>query len=45
VLKALSELRWIIRDFQLVHSARSAGDSIYTVVDSWPLLDNAGRGS
>jgi 2'-5' RNA ligase len=45
VLKAMSELPWTIRDFQLVRSARSAEGSVYTVVDSWPLLDNAGRGS
>ena len=40
VLKAMSALSWIVRDFQLVRSARSAEGSVYTVVDSWPLLDN-----
>jgi RNA 2',3'-cyclic 3'-phosphodiesterase len=43
VLKPMSKFFWTVRDFQLVRSARSAEGSIYTVVDSWPVLDNAGR--
>lgn len=43
VLKAMSQFSWTVRDFQLARSARSAEGSVYTVVDSWPLLDNAGR--
>ena len=39
VLKAMSPFAWTVRDFQLVRSARSAEGSVYTVVDSWPLLD------
>jgi 2'-5' RNA ligase len=41
--KAMSRLTLTIRDFALVRSAKSAQGSVYTVVDSWPLLDNAGR--
>jgi 2'-5' RNA ligase len=41
VLKPMSKFSWTVRDFQLVRSARSAEGSSYTVVDSWPLLDNA----
>jgi RNA 2',3'-cyclic 3'-phosphodiesterase len=43
VLKAMSKFSWMVRDFQLARSARSAEGSVYTVVDSWPLLDNAAR--
>ena len=43
VLKPMSKFSWTAQDLQLVRSARSAEGSIYTVVDSWPLLDNAGR--
>jgi RNA 2',3'-cyclic 3'-phosphodiesterase len=41
VLKAMSKFSWTVRQFQLLRSARSAEGSVYTVVDSWPLLDNA----
>jgi RNA 2',3'-cyclic 3'-phosphodiesterase len=44
VLKAMSRFSLTVRDFALVRSARSAEGSVYTVVDSWPLLDNAVRG-
>ena len=44
VVKAMSRLSLAVRDFELVHSGRSAEGSVYTVVDSWPLLDNARRG-
>jgi RNA 2',3'-cyclic 3'-phosphodiesterase len=43
VPKPMSKFSWTVRDLQLVRSARSAEGSIYTVVDSWPLLDNAAR--
>jgi hypothetical protein len=33
-----------VRAFHLVHSARSVEGSVYTVVDTWPLLDTAPRG-
>jgi 2'-5' RNA ligase len=39
VLKAMSGVSWSIDTFELVHSSRSAEGSVYTVVDSWPLLD------
>lgn len=42
VLEAMSELSWTVGDFKLVRSTRSAEGSIYTVVDSWSLLDNNG---
>lgn len=41
VLQALSKFCWPVRSFQLVRSAQSAAGSVYTVVDSWPLLDSA----
>ena len=44
VVKPMSRFSLAVHDFQLVRSARSAEGSVYTVVDSWPLLDNAGRG-
>jgi 2'-5' RNA ligase len=40
VLKAMSTFPWTVRDFQLARSVRSVEGSVYTVVDSWPLLDN-----
>ena len=43
VLKAMSEISWNVSTFQLVHSSRSAEGSVYTVVDSWPLLDKDAR--
>jgi 2'-5' RNA ligase len=39
VLQALSEIAWTAGAFQLARSDRSHGGAIYTVVDSWPLLD------
>jgi 2'-5' RNA ligase len=39
VLPALSEVDWTMRELALVASARGDPGSIYTVVDSWPLLD------
>jgi RNA 2',3'-cyclic 3'-phosphodiesterase len=45
VLKSMSGFSWVSSDLQLVHSARSAEGSTYTVVDSWPLLDSARHGA
>jgi RNA 2',3'-cyclic 3'-phosphodiesterase len=45
VLKAMSGVSWRVNTFQLVHSSRSAEGSVYTVVDSWPLLDKGARAS
>jgi RNA 2',3'-cyclic 3'-phosphodiesterase len=39
VLKAMSEFSWRVHSFQLVRSSRSSDGSVYTVVDTWPLLD------
>jgi RNA 2',3'-cyclic 3'-phosphodiesterase len=39
VLKAMSEFSWSVRSFRLVRSSRSAEGSVYTVVDTWSLLD------
>jgi len=43
VFQAMSEFVWTVSDFQLVRSVRSASGSVYTVLDSWPLLDKASR--
>ena len=43
VLPAMSQLCWSVRAVHLVHSARSTQASVYTVVDTWPLLDNEPR--
>jgi 2'-5' RNA ligase len=42
VLPALSEVVWTIRDLALMASARGPRGSIYTVVDSWSVLDTRG---
>jgi 2'-5' RNA ligase len=39
VLQAMSPFDWEARSFSLVRSDTSAARSIYTVVDTWPLLD------
>jgi len=39
VLQAMSPFDWSVRSFSLVRSDRGAAHSIYTVVDTWPLLD------
>jgi RNA 2',3'-cyclic 3'-phosphodiesterase len=41
VLPAMSEIGWTARAFQLARSVGSPEGAIYTVVDSWPLLDKA----
>jgi 2'-5' RNA ligase len=39
VLQAMSEITWTAHAFQLARSDRSRAGAVYTVVDSWPLLD------
>jgi 2'-5' RNA ligase len=39
VLQAMSALCWSARSFSLVRSDTSGAHSAYTVVDTWPLLD------
>jgi RNA 2',3'-cyclic 3'-phosphodiesterase len=39
VLQAMSPLHWSARSFSLLRSDTSGAHSIYTVVDTWPLLD------
>jgi RNA 2',3'-cyclic 3'-phosphodiesterase len=41
VLQAMSEFAWTVRAFQLVRSVASSAGSVYTVLDTWPLLDAA----
>jgi RNA 2',3'-cyclic 3'-phosphodiesterase len=41
VLPAMSPFAWNARSFSLVRSDASAAHSIYTVVDTWPLLDES----
>jgi RNA 2',3'-cyclic 3'-phosphodiesterase len=38
VLQALSPIQWNVRSFSLVSSDTRGAHSIYTVVDTWPLL-------
>jgi RNA 2',3'-cyclic 3'-phosphodiesterase len=39
VLQAMSPVRWSARSFSLVSSDTSGKHSVYTVVDTWSLLD------
>ena len=39
VLQAMSEIAWTAHSFQLARSDRSRAGAVYTVVDSWSLLD------
>jgi len=39
VLPAMSPFSWRTRSFSLVHSPTRGAGSVYTVVDTWPLLD------
>jgi 2'-5' RNA ligase len=39
VLQVMSPFDWNARSFSLVRSDTGAAHSIYTVVDTWPLLD------
>ena len=43
VLPELSEFSCTLRAFSLVSSVTAPSGSVYTVVDSWPLLDSAVR--
>jgi 2'-5' RNA ligase len=39
VLQAMSPIEWSVRAFSLVNSDTRGSHAVYTVVDSWPLLD------
>jgi RNA 2',3'-cyclic 3'-phosphodiesterase len=39
VLTAMSPVTWVSHSFCLMSSRTDGDDSVYTVVDSWPLLD------
>jgi 2'-5' RNA ligase len=39
VLQAMSAVVWKMQSFSLLHSNSGAPQPIYTVVDTWPLLD------
>jgi RNA 2',3'-cyclic 3'-phosphodiesterase len=39
VLKAMSPIAWVSESFCLMSSKIGGNESVYTVVDSWPLLD------
>jgi 2'-5' RNA ligase len=41
VLQAMSPFDWSARSFSLVRSDTSGTRSVYTVVDTWPLLDES----
>jgi 2'-5' RNA ligase len=41
VLQAMSPFDWSARSFSLVSSDTSGAHSVYTVVDTWPLLYEA----
>jgi 2'-5' RNA ligase len=43
VLQAMSPLLWCARSFSLVRSETSGAHSVYTVVDTWPLLDEMAK--
>ena len=43
VLPELSEFSCTLRAFSLVSSVTASTGSVYTVVDTWPLLDTAAR--
>jgi 2'-5' RNA ligase len=43
VPQAMSPLTWSARSFSLVRSARDGARSVYTVVDTWPLLDETAK--
>jgi len=39
VLQAMSSVLWVSQSFSLMRSDTGGSESVYTVVDSWPLLD------
>jgi 2'-5' RNA ligase len=41
VLQAMSPLEWSARSFSLVRSDKRGAHTVYTVVDTWPLLDKS----
>jgi RNA 2',3'-cyclic 3'-phosphodiesterase len=41
VQQAMSAFDWAVRTFSLMQSNTSAARAVYTVVDTWPLLDEA----
>jgi 2'-5' RNA ligase len=41
VLQAMSSFDWLMREFCLMRSDTSGKQPAYTVVDTWPLLDNS----
>jgi 2'-5' RNA ligase len=41
VLPAMSSIIWLSHSFSLMRSDTGGNESVYTVVDSWPLLDKA----
>ena len=41
VLQAMSPLKWCATSFSLVLSETGGAESAYTVVDTWPLLDES----
>ena len=43
VLQAMSPFHWNARSFSLVRSDTSGPHAVYTVVDTWPLLDETPR--
>jgi 2'-5' RNA ligase len=43
VLQAMSPLTWSARSFSLVRSDTGGAQSVYTVVDTWPLLDEMAK--
>jgi RNA 2',3'-cyclic 3'-phosphodiesterase len=43
VLKAMSPFCWKVQALHLIQSSGTPAGSVYTVVDTWPLLDNAAR--
>ena len=43
VLKAMSPFCWRVPALHLMHSSGSAAGSVYTVVETWPLLDKEPR--
>jgi 2'-5' RNA ligase len=43
VLQAMSSFDWFVHDLSLVRSDTSGNQSAYTVVDTWPLLDDADK--
>ncbi len=41
VLQAMSAFLWKVQSFSLMHSNTAGAQPIYTVIDTWPLLDEA----